>query len=80
MARLTARIIRLERRLPTGGETELRDFSEEELVRRLAELMGISEDEFRAMSDEELALCRDECLLFMSEDEVRDMMRKRPKL
>ena len=63
MARLTARIIRLERRLPTGREAELRELSEEELVRRIAELMGVSEAEVRAMSDEELALCRDECLL-----------------
>jgi len=80
MARLTARINRLERRLPTGRKAELRDLSDEELARRLAELMDVSEAEFRAMSDEELALCRDECLLSMSEDEIRDMVRERPTL
>ena len=50
------------------------------LVRRVAELMGVSEAEVRAMSDEDLALCRDECLLSMSEDEVRDMVRECPTL
>lgn len=32
------------------------------------------------MSDEDLAQCRDECLLFMSEDEIRDMVRECPTL
>lgn len=80
MARLAARIIRLERRLPAGREAKLRALSEEDLVRRIAELMGVSEAEVREMSDEELALCRDQCLRSMSEDEVRDMVRKCPRL
>lgn len=32
------------------------------------------------MSGEELALCRDECLLSMPEDEMRDTVRERPPL
>lgn len=53
MARLTARILRLERLLPTGLEAELSALSMEDLERRLdAVLREMSEEDVRVMARE----------------------------
>jgi len=53
MARLTARILRLERLLPTSLEAELADMSDEELERRSeAALRKMSQEDVRAMARE----------------------------
>ncbi len=53
MTRLTARILRLERRLPTGPQAELAAMSDAELERRLeAVLRQMSEEDVRAMARE----------------------------
>ena len=45
MSGLRARIIRLERNVPTGLEAELRALSDEELERRLDELLMRASEE-----------------------------------
>ncbi|MDQ3773741.1 MAG: hypothetical protein M3461_04925 [Pseudomonadota bacterium] len=53
MARLTARIIRLERLLPTGLEAELQALSDEELEQRLEAVpREMSEEDVRTMARE----------------------------
>ncbi len=53
MARLTARIVKLERLLPTDLEAELEAMSDEDLERRLeAVLRQMSEADVRAMARE----------------------------
>ncbi|MGH8575580.1 MAG: hypothetical protein ACREXJ_01410 [Gammaproteobacteria bacterium] len=53
MARLTARILKLERLVPTDLEAELEGMSDEELDRRLeAVLRKMSEEDVRAMARE----------------------------
>ena len=50
MARLTARIIRLERRLPVGHEAALRAMSDEELERSInGFLERMTEDEVQEL-------------------------------
>jgi hypothetical protein len=53
MARLTARILKLERLLPTGLEAELEALSDEELKQCIeADLREMSEEDVRAMARE----------------------------
>ncbi|MCI0440518.1 MAG: hypothetical protein L0177_15505 [Chloroflexi bacterium] len=68
MSRLRGRIIRLERRLPTGLKAELQAMSDEELYERIAELEGITVEELRAQSDEERERRMDELKAELSDD------------
>ena len=53
MSGLRARIIRLERHVPTGPEAELRELSDAELEQRLeATLCEMSEEDVRALARE----------------------------
>lgn len=63
MARLTARITRLERRLPTGREAELRELSDEELKRSIdGFLERMTEDDVRELVRECPTACTPEGL------------------
>jgi hypothetical protein len=53
MARLTTRILKLERLLPTGLEAELNGLTDEEIDAQLAQLSGVSVEELRAWTTEE---------------------------
>jgi hypothetical protein len=80
MARLTARILRLERLLPTDLETELQALSDEELDAEIAQLSGVSVEEVRAWTPEEQQRRDDEIVAALSEVDVLDMMRQAPRL
>jgi len=66
MARLTARILKLERRLPIGIEAELRALSDEQLKVRIARLTGVSVEEVRAWTPEDFRRLKDELLAAQS--------------
>jgi len=70
MARLTARILRLERFLPTGIEAELRALSDEELKARIAQLAGVTVEEVKTWTPEEFRQLKDEIRASLVEAEA----------
>jgi hypothetical protein len=80
MSGLKARIIKLERSIPTGLEAELASMRDEEIEQEIAELFGVSVEEVRAWTPEEEQRRDDETLADMSEADVLDLMRLAPRL
>jgi hypothetical protein len=80
MARLTARILKLERLLPTGLEAELEARSDEELDAEIAQLSGVTVEELSAWTPEEQQRRDDEIVAALSEADVLDLMRQAPRL
>ena len=76
MARLTARIVRLERVVHVGLEAELKAMSDDELEARFAELSGVTVEEVRAWAPEEQRRRHDKILAALSEADVLDLMRQ----
>lgn len=72
MGRLTARILRLERLLPTGLEAELRALSDEELEARIAQLFGVSAEQVRGWTGEERQQIEDELLAAITQADELD--------
>lgn len=70
MARLTARILKLERRLPTGIKAELRALTDEELKTRIAQLAGVTVEEVRAWTPEECRQLKDKIRASLAEAET----------
>jgi hypothetical protein len=62
-----ARIIKLERSIPTGLEAKLRALTDEELVARIAELSGVTVEEVRAWTPGELRRLQDEIRAAMTD-------------
>ena len=67
MSGLKARIIKLERSIPTGLEAKLRALTDEELVARIAELSGVTVEEGRAWTPEECRRLQHEIRAAMTE-------------
>jgi hypothetical protein len=62
-----ARIIKLERSIPTGLEAELRALTDEELVARIAELSGVTVEEAKTWTPEECRRLQDKIRAAMTE-------------
>jgi ribosomal protein L29 len=72
MSGLKARIIKLERSIPTGLEAELASMSDEEIEQEIAELFDVSVEEVRAWTPEELRRRADESRAALSEAEATE--------
>jgi hypothetical protein len=80
MSGLKARIIKLERSIPTGLEAELEALTDEELDAEIAELSGVTVEQVKASTPEEQQRRDDEIVAALSEADVLDLMRQAPRL
>ena len=70
MSGLKARIIRLERYLPTDIKAQLRVLSDEELEGRIGELLGATAEEVHAWTPEARRRLKDEIRASLAEAEA----------
>jgi hypothetical protein len=80
MSGLKARIIKLERSIPTGLAAELRALTDDEITARIAELCGVMVEEVRVWTPEEYRRLQHEIRAAMTEGLADDLLKQRPRL